>query len=67
MHTPEKEPIETLDMCCGYKRCPIVTLYSDGSLSTVDGDQHIDYTPEQVAALRHLISSLPSSTLPKAG
>lgn len=59
MPTSEKRAIETLDMCCGSKRCPLVTLFDDGSLLTVDGDQCIEYTPEQVAELRHLISSLP--------
>jgi hypothetical protein len=59
----ERTPIETLDMCCGSRRCPVVTLYSDGSLVMTDGDQRIEFTPEQVADLRHLISSLPSGRL----
>lgn len=55
-------PVETVDMMCGGRRCcPIVTLYSDGSLVTTDGDQRIEYTPEQVASLRLLISTLPKA------
>lgn len=48
-------PIETLDLCCGGRRCPVVTLFSDGTLTTTDGDQKIEYTPEQVVRLRALL------------
>lgn len=57
----EKRAIETLNMCCGSKRCPIVHLYDDGTLSTVDGEHRIEYTAEQVVKLRALLIA----TLPK--
>jgi hypothetical protein len=60
--TPEvtRTPVETLDFCCGGRRCPTVTLFSDGTLTTTDGDQKIEYTAEQVVRLRSmLIGTLP--------
>jgi hypothetical protein len=58
-----RTPVETIDFCCGARRCPVITLYSDGSLVTTDGDQRIEYTTEQVAKLRDmLISTLPRGT-----
>ena len=57
----KRTPIETLDLCCGGRRCPVVTLFNDGTLSTTDGDQKIEYTAEQVVRLRSLLIA----TLPK--
>ena len=55
--------IETLDLCCGGRRCPVVTLYSDGTLGIVDGDQRVEFTPEQVVKVRALlIATLPKET-----
>jgi len=63
--TPEgtRIPIETLDLCCGGRRCPVVTLFNDGTLKCVDGDQLIQFDPEQVVRLRALlIATLPKGT-----
>jgi len=60
-NTETRVPIETLDLCCGGRRCPVATLYSDGTLSTVDGAARIDYDAEQVVKLRALLNS----TLPR--
>lgn len=60
-HGDTRVPIETLDLCCGGRRCPVVTLFNDGTLSTTDGDQKIEYTAEQVVRLRSLLIA----TLPK--
>lgn len=56
-----KQAVETLDManiCCGRRRCAVVTVFDDGSLVTVDGDQRIEYTPEQAEALRQLLTKI---------
>lgn len=49
-------------MCCGYKRCPTVTLFDDGSIELTDDDTEtgsvgtIKIRPEVVARLSELIS-----------
>ena len=47
-------------MCCGYKKCPTVTVFEDGSMEITDNDQEkgsvgkIMLAPEQVARLVEL-------------
>ena len=48
-------------MCCGNKRCPRVTVYSDGSADLVDDDTEtgsvgtVKLSPEQVIALGRVL------------
>ncbi len=47
-------------ICCGFKRCPTVTEWSDGSIDIDDNDgggrtQHVAFNPDQAAALRTLL------------
>lgn len=47
-------------MCCGYKRCPTVKVFDDGSMELTDNDAQsgsvgtIKLAPEQVARLLEL-------------
>lgn len=47
-------------MCCGYKKCPTVKVFEDGSMELTDNDAEkgsmgtIKLTPEQVSRLRVL-------------
>ena len=47
-------------MCCGYKRCPTVTVFDDGSMTISDDDSEIGSVgtiklrPEVVARLVEL-------------
>lgn len=47
-------------MCCGYKRCPTVTIFDDGSMTISDDDSEIgsvgtiNLRPEVVARLVEL-------------
>ena len=49
-------------MCCGYKRCPTVTVFDDGSMTISDDDSEIGSVgtiklrPEVVARLTELLS-----------
>ena len=43
-------------MCCGYKRCPRVQLFEDGSMVLDDEGQVIRLTPEQRGRLRELLA-----------
>jgi len=49
-------------ICCGYRRCPTVTQFDDGSLELTDNDPEtgsvgtIKLRPEVVARLAELIS-----------
>jgi hypothetical protein len=55
MASPEYKPIKNVvaeeNFCCGFKRCPVIRVYEDGSVDTTDGDQRIEYTPEQAKRL----------------
>ena len=50
-------------MCCGYKRCPTVTVFDDGSMTISDDDSEIGSVgtiklrPEVVARLVELAAS----------
>lgn len=54
-------------MCCGYKKCPIVKVYDDGSVELVDNDPEtgsvgtIRLRPESAGRLAELIASAKSS------
>jgi hypothetical protein len=52
---PTKVPIDAVDMCCGSRRCPSVTLYSDGSLLVEDEGTLVEFTPEQAARLADML------------
>lgn len=47
-------------MCCGYKKCPTVTVFKDGSMSITDNDEEkgsvgtIRLAPEQVGRLAEI-------------
>lgn len=47
-------------MCCGYRKCPTVSVFEDGSMEIADNDQEkgsvgtIKLEPEQVARLVEL-------------
>ena len=55
MYQPTKNVIAEQSFCCGYKKCPVVRVYEDGSVDTTDGDQRIEYTPEQAKSLMALL------------
>lgn len=48
-------------MCCGYKKCPTVKVFDDGSMELTDDDAEqgsvgtIKLKPEQVERLKALI------------
>lgn len=50
-------------MCCGYKKCPTVRQFDDGSLELADDDAEggsvgtVKFTPEQAARLRELLKA----------
>jgi len=50
-------------MCCGFKRCPVVKVFDDGSIEISDDDTEIDSVgviklrPEAVARLAELVST----------
>lgn len=54
--------IHTETMCCGYKKCPTVRQFDDGSAELTDDNVEsgsvgtIKLAPEQVARLRELFS-----------
>lgn len=54
-YKPTKAVVAEENFCCGARRCPIVKVYEDGSVETVDGDQKIEYTPEQAKGLLALL------------
>jgi hypothetical protein len=39
-------------ICCGYKRCPVVREYDDGSIVIEDEGRAIEFNPDQAARLR---------------
>jgi len=49
--------------CCGYKKCPTVTVFDDGSIELSDDDSEtgsvgtIKIRPEAVARLAELLAS----------
>lgn len=51
------------EMCCGYKKCPVVKVFEDGSMELTDNDVEggsvgtIKLHPEVVARLVELASS----------
>jgi len=63
MDTPEYKPVKAVideaNFCCGYKKCPVVRLYEDGSATVDDNDQHIEFTADQMAGLRAMLSKTP--------
>jgi len=50
-------------MCCGYKKCPTVRKFDDGSLELTDDDAEggssgtIKFSPEQARRLRALLAT----------
>lgn len=50
-------------MCCGYKKCPTVKKFEDGSAEIVDNDPEngsvgtIKLTPEQAARLGEVLTA----------
>ena len=50
-------------MCCGYKKCPTVQVFDDGSVELTDDDSEIGSVgtiklrPEQVARIVELLSA----------
>lgn len=50
-------------MCCGYKRCPVVRVFEDGSVELTDDDAEIGSVgtiklrPEAAARLLELLST----------
>lgn len=49
-------------MCCGMKRCPVVKIFDDGSVSISDDDPDLDSVgnirlrPEAAVVLRELLN-----------
>ena len=61
-----RELLHEETICCGYKRCPTVRIYADGSLDISDEDVEsgsfgvVKFTPEQSRKLLdRLIDKLP--------
>lgn len=63
MSEPRK-PTYSETICCGYKRCPTVSMFEDGSLSISDqiagAFVRIEFSPAQATRLRELLSSTPT-------
>ena len=63
----EPKVIHAEEMCCGYKRCPSVKLYEDGSVELTDNDVEggsvgtIKLHPEVAKQLAQLIQVGPAS------
>jgi hypothetical protein len=59
----EVEVIHEETMCCGYKRCPTVKVFADGSAELTDNDAEagsvgtIKLRPEVAARLVELLSA----------
>ena len=53
------------EMCCGYKRCPTVRFFNDGSVELTDDDAEggstgtIKLKPESVKRLAELLAAKP--------
>lgn len=47
--------VDMANMCCGRRRCPIVTKYEDGSLLVEDDGKRIEFTPEQAHVLLDML------------
>ena len=54
-YEPVKKVVAEQNFCCGFKRCPVVSVFEDGSALIIDGDQRIEFTPEQLTGLRALL------------
>jgi hypothetical protein len=58
----EPKMTHTEEMCCGYKKCPTVKLFDDGSVELTDNDPEsgsvgtIKMRPEVAARLVELVS-----------
>lgn len=56
------KPVHQETMCCGYKKCPSVTVFDDGSIELTDNDPGIGsigtikLRPEVVKRLVELVS-----------
>jgi hypothetical protein len=55
-YTPVKKVVAEENFCCGYKRCPVVKIYEDGSALMEDDGNRIEFTPEQLMRLRELLT-----------
>jgi len=54
--TKAVEAEETL--CCGYKRCPTVKVYEDGSVTLDEDDgSHIELQPHQADRLQEMLAA----------
>jgi hypothetical protein len=51
-----RELVHEESFCCGYKRCPVVREYSDGSIEISDAGDVVKFDPEQAARLRVLLN-----------
>lgn len=58
-----KKVIHEEAMCCGYKKCPVIRVFSDGSAELTDDDAEIGSVgmiklkPETVSRLVELLST----------
>jgi len=50
-----KRVVSEETMCCGFKRCPTVKVYDDGSIDIDDEGQHVEFNPEQATLLKALL------------
>ena len=60
---PQPEVKFEMMMCCGHKRCPHVSVYSDGSIVVTDDEpisgimQTIRFNPQQTRELLGILKS----------
>ncbi len=56
-YQPVKNVVAEENFCCGFKRCPVVRVYEDGSVDMTDDGQRIEYTPDQAQRLLCLLQA----------
>jgi len=62
-YEPVKKVVDEIEMCCGWKRCPRVRVYEDGSVDMTDDDQRIEFNPDQARGLLDMLKkSIASSS-----
>ena len=50
-------------MCCGYRKCPVIRIFEDGSVELTDNDEDtgsigtIKLRPEAAARLKELLTT----------
>jgi hypothetical protein len=62
-----KSVTQEATICCGYKRCPRVTEYDDGSIDVEDEGQRVSFTPDQAETLRAMLRGVPVAQLEQQG